>query len=155
MVAIKDSNGDIKVFDSTPKNWGAVICGFDTFSKEKLATYGFYDVEKPEIKASQEYGNIKWDSKNKVFTYPIKNKTFSLSVSELKVQKISNLKAIYKSKLSETDWYIIRAQEGIAAPQDILDARAALRTECQSVEDEINALTTKASIIDYALPSLR
>lgn len=149
MVAIKDSNGDIKVFNSTPKNWGAVICGFDTFSKEKLATYGFYDVERPTIKESQEYGEIKWDSKNKVFTYPVKNKSFVLSVSELKANKIENLKHIYKSKLEKTDWYIIRAQEGIAAPQSILDERAALRTECQSKEAEILALSTKSSIVDY------
>tara|TARA_R110002050_G_scaffold35571_8_gene89224 strand:+ start:585 stop:1040 length:456 start_codon:yes stop_codon:yes gene_type:complete len=149
MIGIKDSNGDIKVFNSTPKNWGAVICGFDTFSKEKLESYGFYDVERPAIKDSQEYGEIKWDSKNKVFTYPVKNKSFVLSVSELKANKIENLKYIYKSKLEKTDWYIIRGQEGIAAPQSILDERAALRTECQSKEAEINALTTKSSIVDY------
>ena len=153
MIGIKDSNGKIKVFNSTPKNWGAVICGFDTFSKEKLESYGFYDVVRPAIKDSQEYGEIKWDSKNKVFTYPVKNKSFVLSVSELKANKIENLKHIYKSKLEKTDWYIIRAQEGIAAPQSILDERAALRTECQSKEAEINALSTKASIVDYQLPS--
>ena len=149
MIGIKDSNGKIKVFNSTPKNWGAVICGFDTFSKEKLESYGFYDVERPAIKDSEEYGEIKWDSKNKVFTYPVKNKSFVLSVSELKANKIENLKHIYKSKLEKTDWYIIRAQEGIAAPQSILDERAALRSECQSKEAEINALTTKSSIVDY------
>ena len=149
MKAIQDSDGKITVFNSTPKNWGAVICGFNTFSKEKLESYGFYDVERPAIKDSQEYGEIKWDSKNKVFTYPVKNKSFVLSVSELKANKIENLKYIYKSKLEKTDWYIIRGQEGIAAPQSILDERAALRTECQSKEAEINALTTKSSIVDY------
>jgi len=73
----------------------------------------------------------------------------------LKTSKIENLKHIYKSKLENTDWYIIRGQEGIAAPQSILDERAALRTECQSKEAEINALTTKSSIVDYQLPSFR
>lgn len=155
MIGIKDSNGKIKVFNSTPKNWGAVICGFDTFSKEKLESYGFYDVVKPAIKNSQEYGEIKWDSKNKVFTYPIKNKTYSLSIAELKTQKIENLKHIYGSELGKTDWIIVRAQEGTAAPQETLDARAALRSECATKEDEINALSTKASIIDYQLPSFR
>ena len=155
MKAIKDSNGDIKVFNSTPKNWGAVICGFDSFSKDKLESYGFYDVVRPTIKDSQELGAIKWDSDNKVFTYPIKNRTYSQSVSVLKTSKIENLKHIYKSKLEKTDWYIIRAQEGIAAPQSILDERAALRSECQSKEAEINALTTKSSIVDYQLPSFR
>jgi len=155
MKAIKDSNGDIKVFNSTPKNWGAVICGFDSFSKDKLESYGFYDVVRPTIKDSQELGAIKWDSDNKVFTYPIKNRTYSQSVSVLKTSKIENLKHIYKSKLENTDWYIIRGQEGIAAPQSILDERAALRTECQSKEAEINALSTKASIVDYQFPIFR
>ena len=153
MIGIKDSNGKIKVFNSTPKNWGAVICGFDTFSKEKLESYGFYDVVKPTIKQSEQYGEIKWDSKNKVFTYPIKNKTYSQSITELKTQKIENLKSVYGSVLSKTDWYIIRGQEGIAAPQNIIDARAALRSECASKEAEILALTTKSSIVDYQLPS--
>jgi len=155
MIGIKDSNGKIKVFNSTPKNWGAVICGFDTFSKEKLESYGFYDVVKPTIKQSEQYGEIKWDSKNKVFTYPIKNKTYSQSITELKTQKIENLKSVYGSVLSKTDWYIIRGQEGIAAPQNIIDARAALRSECASKEAEINALSTKSSIIDYQFPSFR
>ncbi len=155
MKAIKDSNGDIKVFNSTPKNWGAIICGFDSFSKDKLESYGFYDVVRPTIKDSQELGAIEWDSDNKVFTYPIKNKTYGQSVSDLKTQKIENLKHIYKSKLEKTDWYIIRGQEGIAAPQSILDERAALRTECQSKEAEINALSTKASIVDYQFPIFR
>ena len=153
MIAIKDSNGKIKVFNSTPKNWGAVICGFDTFSKEKLKSYGFYDVVKPAIKDSQEYGEIKWDSKNKVFTYPIKNKTYSLSVAELKAQKIENLKSIYGRELAKTDWIIVRSQEGTAAPQSTLDARAALRSECATKEAEINALSTKSSIVDFQLPS--
>ena len=155
MIGIKDSNGKIKVFNSTPKNWGAVICGFNTFSKEKLESYGFYDVVRPTIKDSQELGAIKWDSKNKVFTYPIKNRIYSQSITELKTQKIENLKSVYGSVLSKTDWYIIRGQEGIAAPQNIIDARAALRSECASKEAEINALSTKSSIIDYQFPSFR
>jgi hypothetical protein len=72
----------------------------------------------------------------------------------LKESKIENLKSIYGRKLSETDWYIIRAQEGIAAPQEITDARAALRTDCATKEDEINALTTKKAVVSYSLPNL-
>lgn len=153
MKAIQDSDGKITVFNSTPKNWGTVICGFNTFSNEKLQTYGFYDVVRPTIKESQELGAIEWDSDNKVFTYPVQNKTYSQSVAELKTQKIDNLKSIYGYMLDKTDWYIIRAQEGTAAPQEILDSRAALRTECASKEAEINALSTKAQIADYQLPS--
>jgi len=153
MKAIQDSDGKITVFNSTPKNWGAVICGFNTFSNEKLQTYGFYDVVRPTIKESQELGDIEWDADNSVFTYPVQNKTYSQTVAELKTQKIDNLKSIYNRELGKTDWIIIRAQEGTAAPQSILDSRAALRTECASKEAEINALSTKAQIADYQLPS--
>lgn len=155
MKAIQDSDGKITVFNSTPKNWGAVICGFNTFSNEKLQTYGFYDVVRPTIKESQELGAIEWDADNEVFTYPVQNKTYSQTVAELKTQKIDNLKSIYGNELGKTDWIIIRAQEGTAAPQSILDSRAALRTECASKEAEINGLSTKAQIADYELPNFR
>ena len=147
-------NGTIKTYNSIPKTWGNIL-GVQYLNDSSLETLGFYDVVKPTIKQSEQYGEIKWDSKNKVFTYPIKNKTYSQSITELKTQKIENLKSDYGSVLSKTDWYIIRGQEGIAAPQDIIDARAALRSECASKEAEINALSTKASVIDYQLPNFR
>ena len=143
-------DGTIKIY-SNLKSFGGAI-GLQYASDSDLETMGFYDVVTPSTKQSQELGSIEWDSKNKVFTYPIKNKTYSQSVAELKTSKIENLKSIYGSKLVRTDWYIIRAQEGTAAPQDIIDARAALRSECASKEAEINALSTKASIIDYQFP---
>ena len=90
MKAIQDSDGKITVFNSTPKNWGAVICGFNTFSNEKLQTYGFYDVVRPTIKESQELGDIEWDADNSVFTYPVQNKTYSQTVAEMKTQKIDH-----------------------------------------------------------------
>ena len=91
---------------------------------------------------------------NNVYTYPVENLTWTETLSELKQEKISELKNNYKSKLSETDWYIVRVQEGVAVPQDILDAREALRAECTTKEAEINALTTKASVVSYSLPNL-
>lgn len=156
MKAIQDSNGNIKVFNSTPKSWGAVICGFDTFSDEKLETYGFYDVIKPSIKSSQEYGIIEWDKDKKVFTYPIKNKTYTQTVAQLKTSKIQHLKSIYNSKLTTTDWYVVRAAEGgKAIPDSIKTERSDLRADCATKEAEINALTTKSSIVDYKLPYLK
>ncbi len=145
-------DGTIKTYNSIPKTWGNIL-GVQYLNDSSLEELGFYDVVTPSTKQSQELGSIEWDSKNKVFTYPVKNRTYSQTVAELKTQKIENLKSIYGSKLGKTDWYIVRAQEGIAAPQDIIDARASLRTECASKEAEINALSTKSSIVDYQLPS--
>ena len=135
------------------KTYGGAM-GLQYATDSHLESLGFYNVVKPTPKPSQKLGAIKWDADNKVFTYPVQNRTFSQTATELKQDKIAQVKNIYKGKLAETDWYILRAQEGIAAPQSILDARAALRSECADVEAEINALTTKASIVDYELADL-
>ena len=121
-------------------------------SDEELKGLGFYDVVIPTTKQSEQLGDIYFDEANEVFTYPVESRTYTQTVAELKEQKIANLKDIYNRELAKTDWYIIRSQEGIAAPQEIIDARTALRTECATHETNINAKTTKASVIDYELP---
>lgn len=145
-------NGTIKTYNSVPKTWGNIL-GVNYMSDEDLKGLGFYDVVTPSTKQSEKLGDIYFDADAEVFTYPVESKTYTQTVAELKEQKITNLKALYNSELAKTDWYIIRAQEGIAAPQEILDARAALRSESATHEQAINAKTTKASVIDYELPS--
>ena len=145
-------NGTIKTYSSVPKTWGNIL-GVNYMSDEDLKGLGFYDVVRPSTKQSEELGDIYFDADNEVFTYPVESRTYTQTVTELKEQKIAQLKNLYNSKLAKTDWYIIRAQEGIAVPQNILDARTTLRTECATQETNINAKTSKASIIDYELPS--
>ena len=145
-------NGTIKTYSSVPKTWGNIL-GVNYMSDEDLKGLGFYDVVRPSTSASQELGDIYFDADGEVFTYPVESRTYTQTVAELKEQKIANLKSIYNSELAKTDWYIIRGQEGTAVPQDILDARTTLRTECATHETNINAKTTKASVIDYELPS--
>ncbi len=152
-----DINGTIKIYSSTPKSWGAMICGFNTLSDSELETHGFYDVEYPSDYDAQIHnlGSLSFDSDNSVFSYSKTNKTWSHSVSELKTEKIVDLKRIYRGKLAKTDWIIIRDQElGNTTDQSILDARAALRTECSDKEAEINALSTKVNIVKYSLPNI-
>ena len=145
-------SGTIKTYSSVPKTWGNIL-GFNYMSDEDLKGIGFYDVVKPTTKQSEQLGDIYFDADNEVFTYSVESKTYTQTVAELKKQKIANLKRLYNSKLAKTDWYIIRGQEGTAVPQDIIDARTTLRTECATHETNINAKTTKASVIDYELPS--
>ena len=149
-------NGAIKRYTTIPKAWGNVIGGFDLLSSTEWEAAGFYDVVTPSYdSATQKLGDLEWDGNSSTFTYPVINKTWTQTVAELKEAKIANLKAIYNRKLSETDWYIVReAEGGTAAPQSILDDRAALRTECGTKEGEINALTTKAAVVSYSLPNL-
>lgn len=145
-------NGTIKTYSSVPKTWGNIL-GVNYMSDEDLKGLGFYDVVRPDTKQSEELGDIYFDAVAEVFTYPVESRTYTQTVAELKEQKIANLKHLYNSQLAKTDWYIIRGQEGTAVPQDILDARTTLRTECATHETNINAKTTKASVIDYELPS--
>ena len=152
MIAIQHE-GAIKRFTSLPKVWkddnGVHLNITDG------AAYGFYPIVTPSYDSTTQYlGDLNWDADASVFTYPVIDRTWSQTVAELKESKIENLKSIYNRKLSETDWYIIRGQEGITAPQEIIDARAALRTECATKEDEINALTTKKAVVSYSLPNL-
>jgi hypothetical protein len=153
MKAIND-NGTIKTFSSVPKSWNGKI-GLQYASDSDLEALGFYDVEQPIKKESQEYGDIEWDADNSRFTYQVNNKTYSQTVAELKEQKIANLKHLYNNKLAQTDWYVVRAAEGgTAVPSDIATERSDLRTQCATKESEINAKTTKAQVVDYQLPNL-
>jgi len=158
----RTDNGNIKSYSSTPKSWGAVICGFNTFSDSKLQTYGFYNIE--DIKTTHSdfdgrihnVGALSFDADNNVYKYAKTNKTFSQSVSELKTQKIENLNHIYKSKIGETDWIVTKNLElGNDIPSDTLTARAALRTECNNHESSINSKTTKNAIVTYDLPNFK
>jgi hypothetical protein len=154
MKAIKIGN-KIKQYGTIPKSWNNVIGGFHLMSTAEHQAAGFYDVVIPEYNsATQNTTNLIWNNSAKVLTYSVVNKTWSETVAELKAEKIEELKNIYNRKLVQTDWYIIRAQEGTDAPQSIIDSRSGLRTECATKEGEISALTTKASIASYSLPNL-
>jgi len=148
-------NGNIKIYKSLPKEFrlsdGTVSLTFDKSSNEILEYEGFYDVIIPTFDSAIKYlGDIELN--DGVFTYPVIDKTWSETLSELKLNKIAELKNIYNKKLSSTDWYIIRSQEGISVPQEVLDIRTSLREECENKENEINDLTTKKSVASYSLP---
>ena len=152
MVAI-DINGTIKTYSSVPKSWGNRI-GVNYLSESEQNAIGFYNVVRPSTNPSQELGDIYFDSDNEVFTYPVESRTYTQTVAELKEQKIANLKAMYNSELAKTDWYVTRKQEkGTAIPSAIQTERDDLRTACSTHETSINAKTTKASVVDYELPS--
>ena len=70
-------------------------------------------------------------------------------------KQINNFKGQIGSELAKTDWYIIRnADDGSEIPADITTARADLRTQSDTVETEINALTTKKAVMSYDFPNI-
>ena len=162
MKALTQNDGTIKTYNLTPKSWGNVIGGFDLLTDSQLESYGFYNIE--DIKTNHSdfddrihnIGALSFDSDNNVYKYAKEDKEFSQTIAELKTQKINNLNHIYHSELSKTDWIVTKHLElGQSVPQDTLDARAALRTECNNHESSINSKTTKNQVVTYDLPSLR
>jgi len=151
-----DINGQIKQYSKLPSSWGNVLGGFNLLSDEQLKTYGFYDVVIPDWDSNiQELGDLYFDNASETFTKDVSDKTWVLTLKELKERQINNFNHSTGSKLQVTDWYVIRNQEtGDAIPSDITSARQALRDQANTVETEINALTTKKAVMSYDLPSL-
>ena len=138
-------NGEIKTFGSVPKSWSDEN-GLHLNIKDG-SKYGFKDVVYPTFDARiEELSNLHLDGD--VYTYDVIDKPIKETLAELKEQKINNLKSIVGDKLSKTDWYIIRESDsGEATPADVRGERAALRTESDSIETEINALKSKKDVV--------
>lgn len=142
-------NGEIKTFARIPKVWNDE--NGTHLNIGDGSSFGFKDLVQPDYDPRiNQIGDIYLDGD--VFTYEIIEKPISGTLSELKQEKIANLKDLVSLKLSITDWYIIReADSGEATPQYIKDERAALRTKSNVIEAEINALTTKKSVVLFDL----
>jgi len=127
------------------------------WSDSEMKANGLFDVIIDENYDSRihDLGEVYWDTGATIFRKDKSNKTFDKSVSELKDQAINNFKSRIGSQLAKTDWYIIREMDnGSDVPEDIVDARVALRELSNTVESEINALTTKAKVITYNFPNI-
>jgi len=132
---------------------GVNYWGGDQLTDEQWELFGFFPYATPDYNSNvQKISSI--DLINGVYVPTLIDKTWPLSLEELKKQKIANLKYIYNSELSKTDWVIIRNTElGLTTDQAILDERESLRLECAAKEVEINAITTKKNIALYELPN--
>ena len=145
-------NGEIKQYRNLPKSWGNVIGGFHLLSNNDLQTYGFYDIVIPADynDSVHNLGDLYFDDANNVFKRDLIDKTWIETLDELKQNKIANYKTEINLKLQETDWYIVRnAETGAEIPANITTERADYRAESVTIENEVNALTTKQEVILY------
>ena len=144
-------NNEIKVYSKIPNSFCAgdilVAGGGKNLSDEILKSYGFYDLVRPDYDhIFEELTNLHLDGD--VYTYDVIERHIKETLTELKANKIAELKSIIGSKLSVTDWYVIRnADVGTEIPDAIKESRADLRDQSDLIEAEINALTTKKSVI--------
>ena len=159
-------SGKVVKYSRIPSEWKGIkhyIGGFHNATTEELEAEGFFDVITPDydpviqvihnlhLEGSYAFTDIEGnDATREVFTYDVKTKTISETVAELKTKQIKALKSLAYDKLSSTDWYAIRkAEKGTEIPSDIQTERDAIRTSVSTKEGEINALTTKASVLKY------
>jgi len=142
-------NGNIKTFSKIPSVWTDEN-GTHFNIKEG---FGFLDVVTPTYNSRiEELSAIKLV--DNVYTYDVVDRVIIQTLAELKTQKISNLKSIIGGQLYKTDWFVIRQMDsGEVAPQEVIDSRAELRTQSDSIEAEIKALTTKKAVLTYELPN--
>jgi len=138
-------NGEIKTFGRVPKNWSDEN-GLHLNIGDGAA-FGFKDVVYPNHDGRfEELDNLHLDGD--VYTYDVIERPIKETLAELKSNKIESLKSMVGGQLSQTDWYIIReADSGEATPNDVRGERAALRTKSDTIEAEINALTTKKAVV--------
>ena len=155
-----NNNGIITTYPDTPQQFKSST-GFHLNARgmtaSQLTDAGLFDVIIDENYDSRIHtlGEIYWDSGALVFRKDAEDITWSESLSELKERQINNFKGQIGSKLAETDWYIIRnADNGTEVPTEISEARQALRDQSDSVESEINALTTKKKVMQYDFPNI-
>ena len=141
----------IVVYTKLPNSFRAgdklIAGGSSNFTKSEIEGFGFYELVNPNYDPRiQELTNLHLE--NGVYTYDVIDKPIKETLAELKSNKISELKSLIGNMLSLTDWYIVReADSGEPTPQDIKDDRATLRQRSNVLEAEINALTTKKSVV--------
>jgi hypothetical protein len=150
-----NNNGIITTFPDIPKQFRSST-GYHlnarSMTADELRNAGLFDVIIPEEYDSRihDLDEIYFDSASLVFKKDLINKTWSETLAELKTKQIDNFKGQINSKLATTDWYVTRKIErSIDIPQDIQDTRAGLLTQLDTVETEINALTTKKAVVSY------
>ena len=152
--------GEITFYQSVPNSFRSstgLHLNVKDWSEEEMKDNGLFDVIIDDDYDSRIHnlGEVYWDTEATVFRKDKSNKTWTQSLSELKEQSINNFKSRIGSVLAKTDWYIIRnADNGVEIPSEIQEARQDLRNTSDTVEQEINAITTKAGVITYDFPNI-
>ena len=155
-----NKNGKITIYQGVPQSFTSsqgVHLNAPNMTEEALKDAGLFDliIDENYDERIHNLGEVYWDEVNTVFRKDAEDKTWSETVSELKTRRINHFKSIVNSELQKTDWYIIRNMDnGDDVPSIITDERAELRNQADTVESEINALTTKKKVMQYDFPNI-
>ncbi len=100
----------------------------------------------PNSPGNRHYGFVlEW-----LETNSLDEELYAASLAEAKTKHCENIKVAAWELLHPTDWYDIRAGGGGAAtPVNIAEYRESVRDTSNTVENDINALTTVNEVRDY------
>ena len=155
-----NKNGKITIYQGVPQSFTSsqgVHLNAPNMTEEALKDAGLFDViiSSEYDERIHDLGEIYWDAENTVFRKDLIVKELIETLDELKTNRINHFKSLVNSELQKTDWYIIRnADNSDAVPEKIQTARADLRSQSATVENEINALTTKKEVVLYDFPNI-
>tara|TARA_R100001509_G_scaffold136964_1_gene90867 strand:+ start:243 stop:722 length:480 start_codon:yes stop_codon:yes gene_type:complete len=155
-----NKNGKITIYQGVPQSFTSsqgVHLNAPNMSEQALKDAGLFDliIDENYDERIHNLGEVYWDVENTVFRKDAEDKTWSETLGELKTRKINTFKSIVNSELQKTDWYVIRKADNTdAIPEDVQTARTDLRTQSTTVENEINALTTKKEVVLYDFPNI-
>lgn len=155
-----NNNGKITIYQGVPQSFTSsqgVHLNAPNMSEQALKDAGLFDViiSSEYDERIHDLGEIYWDAENTVFRKDLIVKEIIQTLDELKAKRINHFKSIVNTELQKTDWYVIRkADNNDAIPEDVQTARTDLRTQSATVENEINALTTKKEVILYDFPNI-
>jgi hypothetical protein len=155
-----NKNGKITIYQGVPQSFTSsqgVHLNAPNMSEQALKDAGLFDliIDENYDERIHNLGEIYWDTENTVFRKDAEDKTWSETIEQLKTRRIEHFKSMVNSELQKTDWYVIRkADSNDEIPEDIQTARADLRAQSATVEDQINALTTKKEVVLYDFPNI-
>ena len=155
-----NKNGKITIYQGVPQSFTSsqgVHLNAPNMSEQALKDAGLFDliIDENYDERIHDLGEIYWVTEETVFKKDLVDKTWSETLDELKTNRINHFKSIVNSELQKTDWYVIRkADNNDAIPEDVQAARVSLRAQSETVENEINALTTKKEVVLYDFPNI-
>ena len=155
-----NKNGKITIYQGVPQSFTSyqgVHLNAPNMTEQALKEAGLFDliIDENYDERVHDLDEIYWDTASTVFRKDAKDKTWTETVGELQTRRINHFKSVINSKLAETDWYVIRKTErAIDVPSEVSTERNDLFTKCETVESEINALSTKKEVILYDFPNI-
>jgi polyhydroxyalkanoate synthesis regulator phasin len=154
----KIENNKIKVYRRLPRIFNGITGtypgSFDKQSDEILKQEGFYNVVIPEYDPYiEELGEIYFDEKYEVFTYPVKEKTDLPTLEEAKTGKIHELKNAVRGLYQSIQWYVeMKRTDNEPIPDTVKTKIQNIKTQYENQRNNINSLTNIIDILKYQIP---